>query len=315
MLNSPFSRFVPKEETSKSQGMLPVARSTFEALVFPNQNINGWSLPGHGEPRLDCGHKLVLGCLEAHNQQNLDRDVVGKAYIKIVKKSCLRAVCPICYEKWASKEAHKIEYRVIQWHGSGRPIHVMLSIPESLFDRPMEELRIIGYRIARSVGIFGGSCIPHPFRERCSVCGAHKDTVTERCEKCGSDTFQWILSPHFHIIGYGWIRGDKVRDVFKKEGWITKNLGVRESVSSTAFYQLSHAGVKEGLHTVTWFGRLSYNKLKVEPEPEKKDTCPLCGADLVRIRWASLDSSIDFEEGEFFDDPKNWEPVFMFKGY
>lgn len=293
--------------TEKYQVIQPVAKSSFK----PSRSapvVFGWSLPGHGEPYADCGEKMIFGCLdvEAHSQACLDKEVVGKVFVDMRRRTCLRASCPICYEKWASKEAHKIEYRLSQWRGSGRPIHLMISVPRSLWHIPPEDLRPRIYRVARKVGCFGSSCIIHPNREKCKFCGSLKDEFTKKCESCGCSEFSWYFSPHFHLIGYGWIRGDKVKDLYEKEGWITKNLGIRDSVLSTAFYQLSHAGIKKGKHTVTWFGRLSYNKLKVVPEIVERKKCPLCGADLGRIRWVG-EGNMPFEdEGEYFDKADNW---------
>jgi hypothetical protein len=284
------------------QGILPIAKSTFSVL--------GWDLVGHGEPYHDCGDTLVFGCLnvEEHTQDCLDKDVVGKVFLDLRKRACLRAVCPICYEKWAGKEAHKIEYRLSQWKGSGKAIHLMISVPKSLWYIPLEDLRSKSYQVARKVGFFGGSCIVHPFREICKLCGSHKDDLTKRCENCGCSEFLWYFSPHFHLIGFGWIRGDKVKELHNKEGWITKNLGTRDSVFATAHYQLSHCGIKEGKHTVTWFGRLSYNDKNFKPKPEdvEKKTCPLCGGELFQLRWVGEGELPFIEEGEYFDSPSNW---------
>lgn len=268
----------------------------------------GWSLPGHGEPYHDCGETLVFGCLdvEAHSQACLDKDVIGKVFLDLRKRACLRAICPICYEKWAGKEAHKIEYRLSQWRSSGKAIHLMISVPRNLWHIPLEDLRPKIYKVARRVGFFGGSCIVHPFRQRCDYCGSPKDTFTESCLNCGHSHFKWVFSPHFHLIGFGWIRGNRVKEQYEKSGWITKNLGIRSSVFSTAHYQLSHCGIKEGKHSVTWFGRLAYNKLKVVPEIVEKRTCPLCGADLVSLLWVGGGLCPYEAEGEYYDIPANW---------
>jgi hypothetical protein len=292
------------EVLSKYQGIQPVAKSSFGVFDW-----FGWSLPGKGQPYADCGKTLVFGCLnvEAHNQSRLDGvDVVGKAFVKLKRRTCLRAVCPTCYEKWAGKEAHKIGYRLDQWHGSGQVIHVIISVPERLYCVPMENLRSKIYDVARKVGLFGGSVIPHPYRERCKICGSLKDSLTKQCENCGCSEFNWVVSPHFHLLGYGWIHGDRVSEIYKKEGWIIKNIGIRVSVESTALYQLSHAGVHEKYHTVTWFGRLAYNKLRVKPEVVEKDKCPICDSELVRLVWDG-EGECPFEnEGDYFDKATNW---------
>jgi len=47
-------------------------------------------------------------------------------------------------------------------------------------------------------------------------------------------------------------------------------------------YLLSHAGVKKRRHTITWFGDLSYSKLKVE-KADFHIKCPQCSAVFQRL--------------------------------
>jgi hypothetical protein len=110
------------------------------------------------------------------------------------------------------------------------------------------------------------------------------------------------------MIGYGWIKG--AGEEYLVSGWVSKNLGVRESAYATAFYQLSHCGVWYGegrKHSVTWFGALSYNKLKVDPEEVEKEVCPLCGAELHRLLWVGCGyPPVPDVEGAYFVDPEGW---------
>jgi hypothetical protein len=252
----------------------------------------------------------------AHSQGRIDGvDVVGKIFVDMRHRTCLRAECPTCYEKWAGKGAHKIEYRLSQWRGSGRVIHLMISVPSRLYHLSMVELRILAYRVAREIGFFGGSCIVHPFRQRCKICGSPKDTMTDRCLNCGCGEFLWVFSPHFHLLGYGWILGEKVKELYESEGWISKNLGIRDSVGATALYQLSHAGIHKNHHTITWFGALAYNKLKVAPEIVESKVCPLCGGDLIRLLWVGDgECPVPGEEGEYFVEPEGWVPGYSWPG-
>jgi len=116
---------------------------------------------------------------------------------------------------------------------------------------------------------------------------------------------RWYFSPHFHMLGYGWIRN--TAENYSRTGWVVKNVGVRKSVVATAQYQLSHAGIHESCHTVTWFGGLSYNKLRVPMEEEPVDKCPLCGRPLVWLRWVGEgDPPLPDEEGSYYVDPGGW---------
>jgi len=145
-------------------------------------------------------------------------------------------------------------------------------------------LRVKAYVVSKKSGFYGGSCIFHPFRE---------DELTKR----------WYFSPHFHMIGYGWIEGTK--EGYEEHGWIVKNAGLRKTVSGTAMYQLSHAGVHDKYHTVTWFGSLSYNKLHVEPKRLEEELCPICGSKLHEL-WYFGAAELPKEEGDYWLDPEGW---------
>jgi hypothetical protein len=291
---------------SKYQGILPLATYSFE----------GWSLPGRGLALQDCGKTLVFGCLnvEDHNQACLDREVIGRVFVKLKKRTCLRPSCPVCYEKWAGRGAHRIEARISQYRGSGKAIHLMVSVPHALYHVSLVELRRRAQVVARKVGFFGGSCIVHPFREHCVYCHEPKDTQTERCSNCGCKDFSWYFSPHFHMIGKGWIHGHKVSELYQKEGWVTKNLGVRDSVGATALYQLSHCGVHSNHDSVSWFGVMSRNKMKTIPEVVEKEVCPLCKAELVKLVWVGEGEMPFKDEGDYFDKRENWMKGFGFRG-
>lgn len=151
------------------------------------------------------------------------------------------------------------------------------------------------YKLSKTVGLYGGLSIFHPFR---------------------CDTAEWYWSPHFHTIGYGWIHGTK--EVYEDQGWVIKNIGVRKDVVRVVSYALSHAGIREGNHAVTWFGELSYAKLKVELEPDDENKCPFCLSPLVLLQWVGINGTrfqnIATDRGppipedyEGLMDPEGWE--------
>lgn len=264
------------ESLEGPKGILPIAKS---------MQLDLWSLPGHGEPYHDCGSWRSKGCLnvEGHNQQGILEDFVGKVFVRRYKRTCLRAECPVCYEKWAGKEAGKIEHRLNAW-SFGRVVHVVVSPPVEDYGLSYPDLRRKAYAVAKKSGVLGGCCIIHPFRE---------DEYSKK----------WFFSPHFHMLVYGWIHGSK--EGYEKHGWIVRNVGVRKSVSGTALYQLSHAGIHEKYHTVTWFGRLSYNKLKVTPKMPEKEVCPICH-ELLKELWYYGSEDPPEVEGDYWLAPDNW---------
>jgi hypothetical protein len=281
-----------------------------------DSDLDNWVMAGSGQAKVDCGKTLVFGCLnvEDHIEENYRIDGseshAGKVYVDLRRHSCMRLECPVCYEKAAAREAHHIEHRMKAWRSRGKPIHYVESVPRSLWHLPIEKLREKAYKVARSVGFWGGSCIVHKKRERCKICGEPKDGPEKQCLNCGYGEFIWYFSPHFHMIGYGWISGEKVAKEYARSGWVSKKIGAtREeegAVFKTAMYQLSHCSTKKNRHTVTWFGAMAYNKLKVEKEIVIKKICPLCGSELEALRYLR-DGPLPFtEEGDHYGDLEDW---------
>ena len=270
-----------EREASSTEGILPIAKSILTEWGFE------WSLPGHGLSYSDCGQWRSRGCLnvEGHAQQGLDEDHAGKVFVRRYQRTCMRAACPECYESWAGKEAGKIAHRLQHAPKQGKPIHLIVSPPVEFWIRSSyESLRRMAYEIVKANGFRGGSCIFHHLRQN-------------------KTTKKWYFSPHFHMIGFGWIEGTK--EGFEKHGWVVKNAGIRKTVSGTALYQLSHAGIHDHYHTVTWFGNLAYNNLKVPPMPEKEEVCPICGSVLEPL-WYFGSEKIPDERGDFWFEPEGW---------
>jgi hypothetical protein len=289
--------------------ILPSVKS--KKIVFGDWGVGeegefGFNLPGHSASYESCGDFKMIGCLE-HNP----------AHVEKVMQSCFRASCPVCYEKWMAKEAHAIEYRLgkikekMKWLGGEK--HIIVSVPIHdwyLVEKDYPKLRRIVYKKAVKVGFKGGCLIFHHLRRKCRYCDSIIDYNDKCCHKCGSTLTSWYFSPHFHLIGFGWI--DNVAQEYLDSGYVIKNLGYRDSVFSTAFYQLSHAAIHEKYHTVTWFGVCAYNKVKVEPDTSTFNRCPVCGGILKPVRWVGLADSCPVNMDErsvkgFLVDPGGWE--------
>jgi len=260
-----------------------------EAQNWLTIQYDGWKLPATNDAKDDCGKWLTKGCLNV--PAHVNTEYTGKVYIKTFQKSCYRASCEKCYRKWMARESNKATKRIEKYEElSGEPAkHVVVSPPKWLHDRPIRDLKKIAYKILKSVNCKGGTLIYHPFRYN-------------------KKFKEWYFSPHFHVIGFGWIAN--VSELYNKEGWIVKNKGTRDSVFATFYYQLSHAGIKKGYHTLTWFGDLSYSKLKIEKEPDS-NLCPLCSAKLRLVFHYGLFGWTPPPEieGEFFVNPEGWRIV------
>lgn len=342
------------------EGILPPTRQSIrfsqgtKKSIMPNYSVRlyidvkvcrplGWNLPSNGVAYDLCGHIWYdegRGCLAVKNHPG------GKIYVRLVGATCFRAMCPICYQKWASRAAGRIEEKFKRLSrnnaeakvpGLGRPIHVVISVPEvdaHLYHDDFKLLRAKAYKFAKRAGVKGGCAIFHPYAND----KMHEETpekilidqstgdfnlkfIKEYYRKMNKSINFWYVRPHFHLICYGWIDEDSVVEIHEETGWVIKNLGVRDSVRMTAFYQLSHCGVKKGVQTVSWFGALSNrNYHKLDPLPKLKPTrarCPECKAELQAVRWdpdlplmltrASSTSPLEGRsEGGYWIDPGGW---------
>jgi hypothetical protein len=282
-----------------------------------------WDLPGHGKSYFDCGQIQFKGCdhVENHDhgkvfgrwfKRNCRRKSCPKCFEGWASAEAERALIRMASFASGSREVE----RLIKWHKvemvknpkskakfhrdlvvdleklanpkSFRAIHVVLS-PSKVDCKKAKrydgylDLRKVAYEIAKNHGLYGGSMIVHPYRLRCSRCHSRIFDYQKSCRKCHGSKFEWFFSPHFHIVGYGWIRN--VKSGFSKHGWIVKNLRVRKSVFATFQYLLSHAGVSR-FHTTTWFGKLSYARMHHVPKLGRVlEVCPYCSGLLHPLVW------------------------------
>jgi hypothetical protein len=271
-----------------------------------------YELVGHGEitDRNTCGKfRGFYGCLhtESHNVVTLDgHNHTGKVYVRKVFHSCDKPTCPVCYKRgWAVREAGNIESRIVEAEKRyGLAEHIVLSVPKKDYGLSYEALRYKAVKVMAARGIHGGCLIFHAFRYH------HAD------ETYVGEVAGWFWNPHFHVIGfidggYGRCRScrktafdcfscdgyeARTRRCFEKDGYIVVVLGKRKSIFGTAWYQLNHASVKRGVarfHVATWFGTCSYRRLKLKKGDRiRRDACPICGSDLVRLKYVGADNPL-----------------------
>ena len=269
---------------SLDPGILPVETITQIPTEQKNSLVSGWWLPGHGTAYDTCGEfKIYEGCL------NFDKHPDGKAQIKKVHYSCFRLSCPVCVEKAISRASDRVVHRLTAYRElypeCGDPIHVTISPPQARAQN-YEVVRRKGARLARQAGITASSMIYHPFREN-------------------KRTGKWRFSPHFHLIGYGWI--ENTGKIYHKHGWVIKNIGIRKDPFKVVRYQLSHCGVHAVRHTITYIGGLSGRRFKAPPIPKQTSTCPTCGGFMLPVECIEESSSIDSQpEGLYWGSPTGW---------
>jgi hypothetical protein len=309
-------------------------------------------LVGHGEvTNSECDtFKKFMGCLniEAHNSVRWIMPDLAKnsVFIKSVYHSCDNPLCPKCYKYgWATREAGRIEARLKESSKRfGLIEHIVVSVPDNDYGLSLENLRKKCVKILSVRGVIGGCLIFHAFR--------YRNSIESRRSRL---PIGWFWSPHFHVLGfiggegYGKCRccafnptlvhnSDRCRECngfegltrrcYEKEGgragsgYIVKVLGKRKTVGGTAWYQCNHASVRRGVnskksHVATWFGVCSYRKLKLINGKDVgiKHKCPICGNDLVRVRYLGDFSQISISRGgeivSFYDEDRKplWEVV------
>jgi len=307
----------PFNPAQRGAGILPIETSTSgnvitsRVLSYKPPSGLDWTLPGHGDSYRTCGKFYTMGCLESelHTQERIDvyddwksdykgfpeKSVIGKVYIEQHQNNCKRLSCPICYENGksvaysANKIVRRIEEAKKRFKFKGKVIHVVVSVPRAVWSKEYHKMRSFAQYYVKKVGFFGGTCVFHAFR-------------------WSKPKQKWYFSPHFHMIGYGWINGNKVAQYHRQRGIIIKNVGLRKSVFSTAYYSLSHCGVHDHHKSFTWFGICSYNKLSLPYEEIEKRKCPLCGSELVHVEFDG-DLPIPEVEGEYICERKGWYEI------
>lgn len=274
----------------------------------------------------NCGKFFSLwGCLnvEEHGITIDGHDYRGKVPVYKRYHTCHRADCPVCYKNgWARRQAVSMTKRLqkfsrgfIDENGRKSPArgqveHTIVSIPPKYYGFSFDKMKrkTIDGLLAR--GVYGGCLVFHGFRYA---------TYKESLEK--QVAFGWRWSPHFHVLGF--IRGgfrkcrrcpmldmdDRYRhecagcsgfygrskELYKKDTLIVKVLGERKSVLRTAWYELDHATIRKNVRSnaVWWFGVCSKRRYKLKVEKEKH-VCPICGSELVRLRyWGEEPINVD----------------------
>ena len=265
----------------------------------------GYQRVGSGERKdSQCGKFMGhVGCLrtDLHKLITLDGVKHSGVFVKRIYHSCDRPECPICFRRWAVKEADRGEERIKPFYVRfGNPDHVIDSIPKSEYELPLEKLKIKSLKAVRGRGFLGGFQIFHAQRYH----HANEAYVGEPAH--------WFYAPHFHYAGfldggYGACRSchkaksecwgcrgfeGVTRRLNLTDGHIVKVKGARKTVFGTLYYQLNHATLVRGKvrsHVGSWVGICGYTKHKLKVgERKKKHVCPICGHDLVPIKYVGL---------------------------
>ena len=265
----------------------PALERSKKSLIHEGRNqeeieYDDWHLPGQKPQKTDCGQWSYMGCL------NKERHPNGEIFLKPFQKSCFRADCEKCCFKWLGRSASKSTKRMKLYEKQSKKIakHIIISVPVWDYYKPKKEIAKKVYQVLKEVKADSGLIIFHPFRYY-------------------KDSDMWYYAPHFHVIGFGWV--ENVVETYHKYGYVIKNLGKRETLFGTIYYQLSHCGIKKHNHSLVYFGDCSYSKLIIEEEEQESKKCPFCKEYLQE-----LECNTDYN---LKPDPNIMETWYMAKSY
>ena len=231
-------------------------RSKKKSLIQEGRNqatieYDGWHLPGQEPKKSDCGLWSYMGCLNKAQHPNKE------IFLKPFQKSCFRADCEKCCFKWLGRSASKATKRMELYEKQSKKIakHIIISVPHWDYYKPKKEIAKKIHGLLKQVKADSGLIIFHAFRY-------------------DKNADSWYYSPHYHCLIFGWIENTK--ELYEKSGYIVKNLGKRDTIFGTIYYQLSHCAIKKKNHALTYFGECSYSKLKIDEANEESKKCPYC---------------------------------------
>ena len=199
-------------------------------------------MPGSGQPGYGCGHQVLYRCNEC-------------GHVFSANTTCMNRECPNCYEKWAFREGKIASWRI--WTGSMqrcaeaewnwqecRILHAVISLPDR--GDLLAENRSRARTIAKKHNLDGGVMVCHPF------------------DQDGFVKFHIIALAHGDVLPGG-TDGDVIFKVVR-DAEHGDYRGFRDvaSIKRAVQYLLTHCGIYEGRHALTWWGSLSYNKMPIQ---------------------------------------------------
>lgn len=263
-------------------------------LPVNNVGHENFSPIGRGQPSSPaCGQWVGLSvCKNVEGHKGLflgGLDATGKVVVRHHHLWCNKSSCPVCFARgWSTRRARSITGRLDEGvkRGFGKVEHISVSVPVADRNLPEPVLRKKSLAALKDRGVNGGGMMFHGFRE----------------DRIG-DVLVW--SAHYHVLGFIEGRGfDVCRDCvhgrgdcegctgfkgrevrgYRRDGYIVKVLPERKTVFGTAFYQLNHCTIRQGVKRfspITWFGCMSYSKFGSEKQ-HVEDCCPVCSEDMTR---------------------------------
>lgn len=240
-----------------------------------DKDLIQWTVKGRGPAKHEDG--LLSGVVASERAD----------YVQGIRRHCNRPDCPICAayhnRKDTPAQTDKITAKskqlrhTVGWR-AGKLQHLAVSppsedhlsylTPEGLKKGVKKALNLASY-----VGTMGGAYVFHPFRYD----DEDDNDIIDREYKKTPDKAKF--SPHFHIVGFGFIDPEKTKEIYARTGWIItalrtgdRSITKPEEITAVLSYVKSHAGVISEASpykpdrqppTVNWFGLCGRNSQMV----------------------------------------------------
>lgn len=206
---------------------------------------------------------------------------------------------PACTRKWTNRRAPAAAARIIgsvYWHEglNADPIHVTLSPPpneraplwEAFEYDTAEAMRLArkkARKIAKKAGLRGGLLVFHAHRCR------HQNDAKGRYD---NTPLAW--SPHWHVVGGGWIIGTS--ELHDETGWVVVNHRARFDTQGTISYLMDHCAWVEGGDALTYFGYATAHRTRVKKLDSFFEMCRCKGCGAPVRRYPVRDQDIRWDE-------------------
>ncbi|MFW9969697.1 MAG: hypothetical protein ACFFDF_05810 [Candidatus Odinarchaeota archaeon] len=219
--------------------------------------------------------------------------------IKLIFNHCNKLDCKTCFIHASSDRARTINERILEFrsearkHGikTGNILHIVFSPKKNVALENMKDYNdFLEYRsnkiftMLKDCGIFAGILFTQLWSYKCKNCSKNENGCI-----CQEKKLERKLNPHFHVIGYGYLKSNKeFRDQYKD--WVYTNLGRRRDGYHTIFYILTNVALwrkSDGKLKPAYqsFGYLKSNYFAQIREKVRivNDCCPICKKPRKRI--------------------------------
>lgn len=214
------------------------------------QRIGNWIVAGSGNYekyqidgryRENCNTFREASTCEVHRIKSL----------KLYYNHCKKLDCETCFIHASSHRARIINHKLLEFKEKaekerinvGRIAHVILSPKlNQILPHLYTYEDFLGYRkelevMLEDYGLFAGVIMFDLWSLRCENC-----VQKERNCTCNNKNIKRMINPHFHFVGFGYLRNSEELRL-KYDNWVIINAGRRDDGYHTIMYVLSHVAL------------------------------------------------------------------------